>query len=124
MHPALVQLNLENNSSIGDVGASALAVALQVNNTLTQLNLSGNNVGDEGATALAIALQENTTLTQLILSANSIRGVGASALATALSVNASLNIAFQTGCDQLSQQALRDAWLHQRGSLRCGELEL
>src|SRR5215475_4840976 len=128
------------DNSIGDEGGKALAEALKVNSTLTQLNLScmssfcgwiyvcilwfdladnlwiiDNSIGDEGGKALAEALKVNSTLTQLNLECmssfcgwiyvcilwfdladnlwiidNSIGDEGGKALGEALKVNATL----------------------------------
>jgi hypothetical protein len=42
-------------NKIGDAGAIALAEALKVNNTITELNLRNNKIGDAGAIALGRA---------------------------------------------------------------------
>jgi Ran GTPase-activating protein (RanGAP) involved in mRNA processing and transport len=85
----LTWLNLYDNG-IGDVGASALATALQTNTTLTSLILAGNVIGALGATALATALQTNTMLSSLDLAWNPISALGTTALATALQTNTTL----------------------------------
>ena len=53
-------------------------------NTLTNLDLYGNNVGPAGAQSLATVLKTNTTLTNLDLSLNNVFPAGAKSLATAL----------------------------------------
>ena len=58
-------LNLGANE-IGDEGAAAIAKALEVNKTLTELILWGNEIGDEGASALAKGLTVNATLHSLV----------------------------------------------------------
>ena len=60
-------LNLSWNGIIGAEGATALAIALHHDTTITTLHLSFNNIGVEGATALGVALHHNTTLTTLDL---------------------------------------------------------
>ena len=58
-------------NNVGDLGAKALASALEVNAVLTSLNLAGSpygggvKIGDEGAAALAAALKVNRVLTKL-----------------------------------------------------------
>ena len=71
-------------NKIGDEGAQSISEMLQVNTTLTSLNLeceknekwrkgkndeqmTDNSIGDEGAKALGEMLQVNTTLTSLDL---------------------------------------------------------
>ena len=49
---------LERND-IGPEGAKAVADALRVSASLTQLDLGGNNLGTEGAKALAAALRKS-----------------------------------------------------------------
>ena len=53
----------------GDQGhaCDALSVYLQMNTTLTSLELNSNNIDYDGATALAEAIKENTSLTALHL---------------------------------------------------------
>ncbi|XP_068709717.1 NLR family CARD domain-containing protein 3-like isoform X2 [Montipora foliosa] len=82
---------------LGPSSASALARALEVNSTLTYLNLSENEIGDSGAGALAKAMERNSTLKEVDLSENNISSFGAVALAKAMEVNStltSLNLSF------------------------------
>lgn len=79
----LTCLNLQHNA-IGDAGAAAIAEALQLNCTLTQLNIKDNRVGDSGAEALGRALKSNGTLKHLNLECNNISDLGAVAIAKAL----------------------------------------
>src|SRR5689334_274666 len=65
---------------IGDEGVKVIGRALESNNTLTSLNLSGkewmvvdshyagNKIGDEGAKVIGRALESNNTLISLNLS--------------------------------------------------------
>mgnify|MGYP001400576280 CR=1 FL=1 len=80
----LQEIELNYGAEIGDSSISALAKALEVNTTLTTLNLEANEVGDGGATALAEALKTNTTLTQLDLRGNSLGDESGMLLAEAL----------------------------------------
>ncbi len=75
------------DSNMGDTHTIALASALQVNTTITKLDLSSNNIGPEGAKELAGVLQVNKTITELDLHGNHISNQGAKALAVALEVN-------------------------------------
>ncbi|XP_068709712.1 NLR family CARD domain-containing protein 3-like isoform X9 [Montipora foliosa] len=74
--------------------ASALARAMEVNSTLTYLNLSGQKIGDSGAGALAKAMERNSTLTELDLFENNISSFGAVALAKTMEVNSTLTSLF------------------------------
>ena len=80
----------ENN--IGDPGATAIAEALRVNASVTELLLSGNKIGDNGAAAIANAIAVNASLKILMLQNTNIGDDGAKALASALEVNASLKL--------------------------------
>jgi Leucine Rich repeat len=84
-------------ASIGDAGASALAAALKVNNTLTELNVAGNSIGEAGASALAEALKVNKTLTTLDICVDDIGDAGASALAEVLKLNKTLTTLHVSG---------------------------
>ncbi|XP_011270823.1 hypothetical protein CAOG_09090 [Capsaspora owczarzaki ATCC 30864] len=87
------ELKLDGNR-IGEAGAQAIAEALKMNTTLTQLDLQLNQIGDEGAQAIAEALRANTTLTWLKLSYNQIGDAGAQAIAEALKVNKRMTLLF------------------------------
>ena len=50
------------DSSMGDTHTIALASALQVNTTITKLDLSSNNIRPEGAKELADVMQVNKTI--------------------------------------------------------------
>ncbi|KJE97551.1 hypothetical protein CAOG_09082 [Capsaspora owczarzaki ATCC 30864] len=88
------QRELLDGNRIGNAGAQAIAVALKVNTTLTQLDLWSNQIGDEGAQAIAEALRANTTLTWLKLSYNQIGDAGAQAIAEALKVDKRMTLLF------------------------------
>jgi Ran GTPase-activating protein (RanGAP) involved in mRNA processing and transport len=77
---------LESNS-IGEIGAAALAEALQVNGVIDVLSIQNNPIGDGGAAAIAKALAVNVNLKALILDENSIGVSGGVAIADALKVN-------------------------------------
>jgi len=61
-----------------------LAEALELNSTITTLNLWGSRIGIEGAKALAKALKKNSTLTTLNLGGNEMGKEGTQAIAAAL----------------------------------------
>ncbi|CAF1063913.1 unnamed protein product, partial [Didymodactylos carnosus] len=88
VNSTLTQLDLGSNQ-ISDRG-EALAEVLKVNSTLTKLNLYSNQITDRGGKALAEALKVNSTLTQLYLGFNQISDRGGEALAEALKVNNTL----------------------------------
>ena len=74
------------NNSIGDEGTAALSNALKANSTLETLKLRRltNKVGAAGAQSLAGMLQVNRSLTNLDLCFNEIGAGGAKAIAAAL----------------------------------------
>ena len=51
-------LNLEANS-LDNFGVKKLAVLLEKNDTVTEIDLSDNDIGDPGAKQLAVTLQKN-----------------------------------------------------------------
>ena len=59
------QLDLCGNK-IDPVGAKAMADALCVNASLTELNLMSNKIGPAGGAAIAEALAINASLTQVL----------------------------------------------------------
>ena len=52
-------------NKIGDAGATAIANAIAVNASVTELRLGWNKIGDAGAAAIAKALAVNASLTTL-----------------------------------------------------------
>ncbi|KJE97820.1 TKL/IRAK protein kinase [Capsaspora owczarzaki ATCC 30864] len=90
VNTTLTQLHLMDNQ-IGDIGAQAMAEALKVNTKVTQLYLGTNQIGHGGAQAIAEALKVNTTLNDLDLGENMIGDIGAQAMAEALKVNTTLD---------------------------------
>ena len=89
VNQSLQTLNL-NKNNFYYAGAQALAVALQINQSLQILNFEDNNIMPEGAQAIGDALKVNHTLQTLSLSSNQIGDVGAKALGIALQVNQSI----------------------------------
>jgi hypothetical protein len=104
-------IKLEVIGYLGEVGAAAIADALRVNTTLTELNLRGNDVGEEGAKALADALKVNTTLTELDISCDYMGDEGAKALADALKINKTVTklILFAYNITEEGEKALLEA---------------
>jgi Ran GTPase-activating protein (RanGAP) involved in mRNA processing and transport len=86
---SLTSLNLAGNQ-ITDEEVKAIATALEKNQSLTSLDLQYNQITAEGAKAIAIALKKNQSLTSLNLECNKITAEGAKAIATALEKNQSL----------------------------------
>ena len=84
---ALKSANLAENE-IGDEGAVAISAALEVNNTLTALNLQakwdGVQISATGAQAIAKMLAVNRALTSLDLSWSKVGAGGAKAIADSL----------------------------------------
>ena len=64
--PMILRLNISRNN-IGDCGASEIADALKVNNTLLELSIFGNNIKESGASKIADALKINSTLLKLYI---------------------------------------------------------
>jgi len=82
----------------------ALARALKVNKTLTEIDLRGNDIKKEGAKALAEALKVNSTVTNINLEKNQIGTEGAKAFAEALKVNKTLvNIGLDYSIDEVER---------------------
>ena len=77
-------------NSIGNLGASFIASALQTNRTLRQLNLSSTGIEMDGCKHLAESLRYNTTLAELDLSFLDIGDSGCMALGCALKQNRAL----------------------------------
>ena len=76
-------------------GIKALADALSVNASVTQLSLAGNKLEEEGTKAVCDAVKESKTLKELDLSGGSRgnnigRAAGAKHVADMLGVNASI----------------------------------
>ena len=67
----LTELDVSGHA-FGDVGACALARALQVNPTLTALRADHNHIGLLGFSNLALALRHNRTLRQFPLPLNDV----------------------------------------------------
>ncbi|XP_004363847.2 hypothetical protein CAOG_03008 [Capsaspora owczarzaki ATCC 30864] len=89
VNTTMTELKLGGNL-IADVGARAIAEAVRANCTLTVVDLAENRIGDAGARAFAETLKVNNTLTKLDLNENQIGDAGAQAIAEALKVNKTL----------------------------------
>ncbi|ROT47291.1 hypothetical protein [Candidatus Cardinium hertigii] len=55
---------------IGSKGAKALAMVLENNSTITEIDLSYNNIGFAGAKALTTAMEKNSTIRYIDLCNN------------------------------------------------------
>jgi Ran GTPase-activating protein (RanGAP) involved in mRNA processing and transport len=90
INKTLTKLNLRHNNVWGD----DIAKVLKYNNTLLILDLSYTGIGDIGfldrGEIIAEALKINTTLTTLILNNNGIHSYGIKAIAIALVINQTL----------------------------------
>ena len=89
----LVELDLSGNNIL-DVGCKEVAGALKDNKTLKKLNLADNGIGFEGAKELRKCLQKNKTLVWLSVSENKIPKEGAKAIAAGIQGNATLRRLF------------------------------
>ena len=89
---SLVHFNLSNTRLVAtEDTAQALTTMLQVNKTLTHLDLSTNhNFSDRGASCVYQGLQHNTTLVYLNLSNTEMTDKGAEYIAQTLESNCSL----------------------------------
>ena len=96
----LPQLNLDNNELCGlnlwgagtytPEGIKSIAGALEVNASLTSLNLQDNRLGEAGAAALAPGLAANGSLTKLSLGANKLEEEGTKVICVAVKGNTAL----------------------------------
>ncbi|KJE97224.1 hypothetical protein CAOG_07665 [Capsaspora owczarzaki ATCC 30864] len=89
VNTTLTELRL-SYCQIGEAGARAIAEALRVTTTLTLLRLNVNGIGSAGVRTIAEALKVNKTVTVLNLSENQIGDIGAQVIADALKVNTTL----------------------------------
>jgi hypothetical protein len=92
---SITKLDLSGTSTdetkrFGGLGAIIIAESLERNNTLTELNLSGNLIGSEGAKAIAKALGHNVSLISVDMSSNDIGTEGIQNIGLALQKNSSL----------------------------------
>ena len=83
---------------IRDIGAQAVAIALERDITVTSLCLHDNGIGDLGSVALSRMLKDNCFVSILDLSENKIGKEGARAIAEMLLENASLQEVNLSGC--------------------------
>ena len=85
----LTELDMSGNG-LGDDEALALADLLDDNHTLVRVNVSRNEIGSQGAYALGMALENNSMIESFDLAWNSIRLGGAKMFARALAQHPSL----------------------------------
>ena len=83
---------------IRDIGAQAVAIALERDIIVTSLCLHDNGIGDVGSVALSRMLKDNCFVSNLDLSENKIGKEGARAIAEMLLENASLQELNLSGC--------------------------
>ena len=90
-HSTLQELDVSNNPTIGDEGASYIAAMLKVNKVLQDVNLFDCSITDTGVRELSETLKINQTLRGLYLSNNyGITLLGAYYLSDMLLINTSL----------------------------------
>src|ERR1700729_120298 len=82
----ITDIDLTGNE-IGTEGAKVIADALKVNHTITNINLHGNKIGTEGAKVIIDALKVNHTIVNIDLLGNHIGFEVAEALADVLEEN-------------------------------------
>ena len=92
---SLAALDLSNNA-IGDVGAWALAWALESCAELKELRLASNEIEDDGAAELRLALAASATLALLDLRGNKIAAGGETHDALAADARANVNFQLRT----------------------------
>jgi Ran GTPase-activating protein (RanGAP) involved in mRNA processing and transport len=92
LNNSLEILHLDKTKAITDLGAIAIAEALNVNKTLKKLFLGGQLITHNGAICITKALLDNpySGLTHLILYQNNIGDLGAENLATLVKINSKL----------------------------------
>lgn len=71
-HYVTHQVNSIDTNKITYEGASAIGKLLEVNNTLTKLDLGDNKIYDVGVSQISHGLEHNLSLTQLVLSKSNI----------------------------------------------------
>ena len=74
------------------VAPAALASSLEVNASLTELNLAVNQIGPSGATAIAKALEVNASMTTVYLGNNNLGNAAKDELCKVAAARASLTI--------------------------------
>ena len=92
---SLAALDLSNNA-IGDVGAWAVAWALESCAELKELRLASNEIEDDGAAELRLALAASATLALLDLRGNKIAAGGETHDALAADARANVNFQLRT----------------------------
>ena len=81
---------LDLSCATSNDGVLFISSCLKTNDTLCELNLSGNDITDEGAKILAEAIQMNTVLQQLDISKNWISKEGIMRIVEACTINRAL----------------------------------
>ena len=83
----LEELNISDNTDVGEGGIQPLMLALRVNQGLKKLNLTTCRLTSHSAKSLAEALKANKHLEELNISNNALRDGGILYVASALKVN-------------------------------------
>ena len=76
-----------SSNKLGSEGGKAIAEALKVNNTLTNINLSGNKLGSEAGKVIGEALKVNSTIVEIDLMNNDLGPEAGKVIAEALQNN-------------------------------------
>ena len=110
----VTSLNLRNNGFVPHDATShwvtgtaiaAISELLQVNNTITELNLRGNDLADAGTVVLCEGLKVNTSIKTLNLEYTDMGNAGVAAVAAMLRVNQSIKT-LAIGCNDYSLACL------------------
>ena len=83
----LEELNISDNTEVGEGGIQYLMHALRVNQGLKKLNLTAHRLTTHSAKRLAEALSASKHLEELNISGNKLRDIGIHYVASALQVN-------------------------------------
>ena len=119
MNGSLEELNLTGNDAVAGIGHMALGESLKRNKTLKTLNISSCGIDDQGMKSLASALEMNGSLEELNLTGNdAVTGIGHMALGESLKRNKTLKTLNISSCgiDDQGMKSLASA-LEMNGSL-------
>jgi hypothetical protein len=97
----ITMLDISGNEA-GDVSMATLAGALGTNYTLRSIDLSMSNIGHVGVRALAKGLKSNATLTHLDLGMNKLGDRGVMELSSALMDSQSMLTSLDLRCNRIS----------------------
>src|SRR5439155_131635 len=86
-----------DSNPTGDTGVTSLVKTLEINKTITTVDLYNNQIDSSGALSLAKALEINNTITTIDLAGNQIVDSGASLVAKALEINKTITTIYFNG---------------------------